>query len=224
MPRETVTEEPDPGGGTYRLELVRCGKPACNSCPHGPYWYRYYRVGRRVVSKYVGKDRAGATTTRRGNSATGAADSAAQVTATADADLASPAPASGQTAPESATAPAAGRQAKIRTQVREAVRGLMTEPHDPWAGEFVGLADLREKLSGITRAELDAELARMYRAQEINLIPRSSGIQTTDADRAAAIHMGGEDKHLVSIPQPAPAGLADTGPEAVRAQVNGDAR
>jgi hypothetical protein len=65
MARETVAEENDSGGGTYRLELVRCGKPACHSCPHGPYWYRHYRAGNRVVSKYVSRDRAGATTRRR---------------------------------------------------------------------------------------------------------------------------------------------------------------
>jgi hypothetical protein len=71
MARETVTEEPGPGGGTCRLELVRCGKPACDSCPHGPYWYRCYRVGRRVVSKYASRDPAGAATTRRGSSSAG---------------------------------------------------------------------------------------------------------------------------------------------------------
>ncbi|MGH2721036.1 MAG: hypothetical protein ACRDJO_05475, partial [Actinomycetota bacterium] len=24
---------------TFRQELVRCGKPGCRTCPHGPYWY-----------------------------------------------------------------------------------------------------------------------------------------------------------------------------------------
>jgi hypothetical protein len=59
MPREAVAEESAPGGGTYRLEMVRCGKANCSSCPHGPYWYLYYRVGKRVVSKYIGKNRSG---------------------------------------------------------------------------------------------------------------------------------------------------------------------
>lgn len=40
---------------TYQLELVRCGKN-CKGCPHGPYWYAYYRSGGRVVSKYIGKE------------------------------------------------------------------------------------------------------------------------------------------------------------------------
>jgi hypothetical protein len=43
-------------GVTYRLETVRCGKPGCRSCPHGPYWYAYYREGSRLRSRYIGRD------------------------------------------------------------------------------------------------------------------------------------------------------------------------
>lgn len=41
---------------TYRLETVRCGKEGCKSCPHGPYWYAYYREGNRLKSRYIGRD------------------------------------------------------------------------------------------------------------------------------------------------------------------------
>ena len=43
-------------GVTYRLEAVRCGKPTCSSCPHGPYWYAYYREEGRLRSRYIGRD------------------------------------------------------------------------------------------------------------------------------------------------------------------------
>jgi len=43
-------------GVTYRLETVRCGKPSCSSCPHGPYWYAYFREGGRLRSRYIGRD------------------------------------------------------------------------------------------------------------------------------------------------------------------------
>lgn len=48
----------DPGepGVAYRLESVRCGKPNCKSCPHGPYWYAYFRDGGRLRSRYIGKE------------------------------------------------------------------------------------------------------------------------------------------------------------------------
>ena len=41
---------------TYRLEAVRCGKEGCRSCPHGPYWYAYYRDGGKLRSRYIGRD------------------------------------------------------------------------------------------------------------------------------------------------------------------------
>jgi hypothetical protein len=43
-------------GVTYRLESVRCGKPNCKSCPHGPYWYAYYRDGGKLRSRYIGRE------------------------------------------------------------------------------------------------------------------------------------------------------------------------
>lgn len=39
---------------TYRLERVSCGK-GCKGCPHGPYWYGYWREGGKTRSKYIGK-------------------------------------------------------------------------------------------------------------------------------------------------------------------------
>jgi hypothetical protein len=41
---------------TYRLENVKCGKPNCKSCPHGPYWYAYYREGSKLRSRYIGPE------------------------------------------------------------------------------------------------------------------------------------------------------------------------
>ena len=40
---------------SFRQELVRCGKPGCKTCPHGPYWYAYWREGGRVRSRYIGR-------------------------------------------------------------------------------------------------------------------------------------------------------------------------
>jgi hypothetical protein len=40
---------------TYRLEQVRCGKEGCTRCPHGPYWYAYWREEGRLRSRYIGK-------------------------------------------------------------------------------------------------------------------------------------------------------------------------
>jgi len=43
------------GEVTYRLEHVRCGKQGCTRCPHGPYWYAYWREEGRLRSRYIGK-------------------------------------------------------------------------------------------------------------------------------------------------------------------------
>jgi len=49
-------EQPDETSKvTYRLEPVRCGKSGCTRCPHGPYWYAYWREDGRLRSRYIGK-------------------------------------------------------------------------------------------------------------------------------------------------------------------------
>jgi hypothetical protein len=51
-------DESDPRRGkvTYRQEMVRCGRDTCTRCPHGPYWYAYWREGGRMRSRYIGKN------------------------------------------------------------------------------------------------------------------------------------------------------------------------
>lgn len=47
-----------PAGGpqvSYRQEHVRCGRD-CDGCPHGPYWYAYWREGGRNRSQYIGRE------------------------------------------------------------------------------------------------------------------------------------------------------------------------
>lgn len=44
-----------PAGVTYRQASVRCGKD-CAACPHGPYWYAYWREDGRARSQYIGRD------------------------------------------------------------------------------------------------------------------------------------------------------------------------
>lgn len=42
-------------GVTLRREYVQCGKAGCTRCPHGPYWYAYWREGARLRKRYLGK-------------------------------------------------------------------------------------------------------------------------------------------------------------------------
>jgi hypothetical protein len=52
---EDPPQEEETGRVTFRQEMVRCGKDGCTRCPHGPYWYAYWREGGRTRSRYVGK-------------------------------------------------------------------------------------------------------------------------------------------------------------------------
>ncbi|HYZ92783.1 MAG TPA: hypothetical protein VFA34_10385 [Actinomycetota bacterium] len=53
---EDSAPEPEQGAVTFRQEMVRCGKKECGRCPHGPYWYAYWREDGRTRSRYVGKE------------------------------------------------------------------------------------------------------------------------------------------------------------------------
>ncbi|MEV6633277.1 hypothetical protein AB0M54_21270 [Actinoplanes sp. NPDC051470] len=66
-------------------------------------------------------------------------------------------------------------------------------------GELVGLDQLRGRLAGISRAELDAALIDLNRRKQIHLDPDPNRRVLTDEARAAAISVGGEDMHLIAI-------------------------
>lgn len=71
---------------------------------------------------------------------------------------------------------------------------------DPW----VDLASLRGKLGG-TKAEQDAALMGMLdEGKGMRLIPEENQQTLTGADRAAAIRVSGEDKHLIGFPERSP--------------------
>jgi hypothetical protein len=69
----------------------------------------------------------------------------------------------------------------------------------PAMGRWVSLVDLRFLLAGIDRKLIDAEILRMHVDQEAILIPEENRRAITPEDRAAAIAVGGEDRHLISI-------------------------
>jgi hypothetical protein len=102
------------------------------------------------------------------------------------ADIAVPA----SDAPTSAAANAADLTAVIETGYRSLAAT---------AGEFVSLRELRLRLTNRTRPDVDAALSTMFTAQRINLIPQSNQQALSDADREAALRVGGEYKHLISI-------------------------
>jgi hypothetical protein len=88
-----------------------------------------------------------------------------------------------------------GRHAvNVTARVEAAYRELA-----PASGEFVRLRDLRERVADIPRPDVDSALVVLFTSQRINLIPQENQQALSAADRASALRIGGENKHLISI-------------------------
>jgi hypothetical protein len=85
-------------------------------------------------------------------------------------------------------------QSSIEERIRTAYTKLAGSPQD-----WVGLVDLRPLLGGAARADVDAVLKELSKAGRITLVPESNRKALTPADHEAAIRIGGEDNHLISI-------------------------
>ena len=52
-PAIELTDVPGVPAVTFRSQHVRCGK-SCSACPHGPYWYAFWKEDGRSRSQYIG--------------------------------------------------------------------------------------------------------------------------------------------------------------------------
>jgi hypothetical protein len=82
----------------------------------------------------------------------------------------------------------------LETVIRKAYDELKRKPRD-----WVRLAQLRPKLDGAGKSEVDEKLLAMTKTGLVHLAPDSDRGALTDDDRKAAIRIGKEDKHLVAI-------------------------
>lgn len=82
----------------------------------------------------------------------------------------------------------------LETMIRKAYEELSVKPQD-----WVRLAKLRPKLDGAGKDEVDRVLLGMAKTGEVHLAPDSNRKVLTDADHAAAIRIGSENKHLMAI-------------------------
>lgn len=78
--------------------------------------------------------------------------------------------------------------------VRAAYRELAVTP-----GDWVGLADLRELLDEIDREVVDEALRALVRQPDVRIIPVANSKALTARDRAAAVRIGDEENHALSI-------------------------
>jgi hypothetical protein len=65
---------------------------------------------------------------------------------------------------------------------------------------YIQLATIRQMVDA-PRAEVDEALRAMYRLSDVNIVNDADQLRLTAAQRAAAVEIGGQDKHLIQIVQ-----------------------
>ncbi|WP_460706448.1 hypothetical protein [Myceligenerans halotolerans] len=85
----------------------------------------------------------------------------------------------------------------VSDRIRAAYAELAAEP-----GAWVSLTRLRHAVADVLRGDLDAALLQMVLEPEVRLNPEFNQKTLTEADRAAALRMGGADMHVMSIGRP----------------------
>jgi hypothetical protein len=78
-------------------------------------------------------------------------------------------------------------------QIRAAYASLQSDG-------YAQLATIRRMVDA-PRAEVDEALRAMYRMSDVNIVSDADQLRLTEAQRAAAVVIGGQDKHLIQIVQ-----------------------
>ncbi|MFI7543494.1 hypothetical protein [Actinoplanes sp. NPDC049599] len=94
----------------------------------------------------------------------------------------------------SSTAAVPGPPANLDGRIRAAYTILADEP-----GDYVDLTELRPLLGDVTKADVDKALVRLHDAPDVRLEPEPFGHRIGAAERSAAVHIGGEDRHKLAI-------------------------
>jgi hypothetical protein len=84
--------------------------------------------------------------------------------------------------------------ATLEDQIRAVYARIAAGP-----GAWVSLLDIREALRGTPRADVDQALRNLLQSDDIRLEPEPMRWRITADQDAAAIRIGGEDRHLIAI-------------------------
>ncbi|MEU7617343.1 hypothetical protein AB0M91_19830 [Micromonospora rifamycinica] len=93
-----------------------------------------------------------------------------------------------------AAAPRADGRGVLRARIRQAYDALAAEP-----GAWVSLTRLRPFFGDVDPADLDEALRDLEREPDVDIVPESNQKQLTPDDVAAALRLGGQDKHLLAM-------------------------
>jgi len=96
--------------------------------------------------------------------------------------------------PEAGSPAATPTADEIEREIRRAYRKLADVP-----GSWVGLADIRDQLSGLSKPEVDGVLRLMARMTGVQIEEETNQKTLTNRDREAAVNIGGRDQHVLAI-------------------------
>lgn len=100
--------------------------------------------------------------------------------------------------PDTAVAPMESARPAHRGDNATLIRGAYAELAAA-PGDWVGLAELRERLSDLDRATMDDALRAMVGRDGVRIIPVANTKSLAPRDRAAALRIGDEDNHVLAI-------------------------
>lgn len=101
-------------------------------------------------------------------------------------------------APAAVDTPGTASGYALAPRAEEALRAAYARLADR-PGGWVGLARLRGEVPDLPRKEVDAALISLYQQPGVSLIPEENQKTLTEADRAAAVRIGDQNKHLIAI-------------------------
>lgn len=85
-------------------------------------------------------------------------------------------------------------QLDVATRIRQAYQELTDQP-----GDFVMLAALRAKLADLPSTDLDTALIQLNQDPDVQIVPESNQKVLRAAERDAAVSIGNQLRHLISI-------------------------
>lgn len=99
------------------------------------------------------------------------------------------------TPPVAATANGSGAsQVDLAARIRQAYQELTDQP-----GDYVMLAALRTKLADLPRTDLDTALIQLNQDADVQIVPESNQKVLRAQERDAAVSIGNQLRHLISI-------------------------
>lgn len=99
---------------------------------------------------------------------------------------------------EASTEPGGGPPATPSNRIRDVYAGLAETTGGP-KGRWIDLADLREQLGDLPRAEVDQALRELIGDDRVRLEPEPHRHRLGEREHDAAIRIGGEDCHKIWI-------------------------